>query len=216
MAPLSVQTGARQHWPSGWKASHQREIGLGVAHDTTDVDGFRCLRQMHAVVLAAHGLDVADSAAWLPMRGAGEVAARIANHPWLERSMLALAAILLAALRASRHAGGVTALGELGLVPASAWLHAAGVGAMGGLVLGVMSRVALGHTGRPLVLPKGIASAFVLIHAGAVLRVAAVVSLGPWLPLIAVSTICWVIAYGLFVARYAPILLAPRPDGRPG
>lgn len=202
----------------------------------------------------------AFSAAWLRMRGEAELAARIANRPWLERSMLALAAILLAtvllqasafaavaalalaavtATRIARWRGWrvraepllwilhlslgwipvallLLALGELGLVPASAWLHAAGVGAMGGLVLGVMSRVALGHTGRPLVLPAGIASAFVLIHAGAVLRVAAAVSLGPWLPLIAVSTICWVIAYGLFVARYAPILLAPRPDGRPG
>ena len=108
------------------------------------------------------------------------------------------------------------ALGQFGLLPATAWLHAAGVGAMGGLILGVMSRVALGHTGRPLVLPAGIASAFVLIHVGAALRVTAAASVGPWLPLIAVGTICWVIAYGLFVLRYTPILLAPRVDGRPG
>ncbi|WP_052367553.1 NnrS family protein [Algiphilus aromaticivorans] len=202
----------------------------------------------------------AFSAGWLRMRGETELAARIANRRWLERSMLALAAILLVAVvlqvsalvavaalalavvtaaRIALWRGWrvraepllwilhlslawipvallLLALGQFGLVPATAWLHAAGVGAMGGLILGVMSRVALGHTGRPLVLPAGIASAFVLIHAGAVLRVTAAVSVGPWLPLIAVSTLCWVIAYGLFVARYTPILLAPRPDGRPG
>lgn len=202
----------------------------------------------------------AFSGGWLRMHGEADLADRIANRPWLERSMLTLAAILLVAvlLQVSALVAGVAlalaavtatrialwrgwrvraepllwilhlslawipvallllALGQLGLLPVSAWLHAAGVGAMGGLILGVMSRVALGHTGRPLALPAGIASAFVLIHAGAVLRVTAAVSVGPWLPLIAVSTLCWVIAFGLFVARYTPILLAPRPDGRPG
>lgn len=202
----------------------------------------------------------AFSAGWLRMHGDAELAAQIANRPWLERCMLVLAAILLLAtvLEASMPVAAAAsalavvtatrialwrgwrlgaepllwilhlslawipvallllALGQFGLLPATAWLHAAGVGAMGGLILGVMSRVALGHTGRPLVLPAGIASAFVLIHVGAALRVTAAASVGPWLPLIAVSTICWVIAYGLFVLRYTPILLAPRVDGRPG
>src|SRR5690606_32861869 len=68
----------------------------------------------------------------------------------------------------------VAALVPTGLAPwlpgvsALLWLHAAGVGAMGTLILGVMSRVALGHTGRPLALPRGAVLFYGLISLAAV------------------------------------------------
>ncbi|MCK0538774.1 NnrS family protein [Alcanivorax quisquiliarum] len=105
---------------------------------------------------------------------------------------------------------------RLGWWPASAWLHAAGVGAMGGLILGVIARVSLGHTGRALVLPGGMAMAFILLHAGAVIRVLTAFTVLPWKAGVVISGLCWVIAFALFVWRYTAILASPRVDGKPG
>lgn len=104
----------------------------------------------------------------------------------------------------------------LGWWPGTVWIHAVGVGAMGGLVLGVISRVALGHTGRPLTLPPGMVTAFVLIHAAALLRVGTGLELLPWRLGVEVSGLLWFVAYGLFLVRYTGILAGPRADGRPG
>lgn len=100
--------------------------------------------------------------------------------------------------------------------PATAWQHALGIGAMGGLILAVMSRVALGHTGRPLQLPPGIVTAYGLVQMAVALRLLTVFALVPWRWGITVSAIAWVIAFGLFLWRYLPILWSPRVDGKPG
>lgn len=100
--------------------------------------------------------------------------------------------------------------------PASAWTHAAGTGAIGCLVLGVIARVALGHTGRPLVLPKGMVLAFIAIQLAALVRVATALGWFPWHPGISTSAVLWMLAYGLFLIRYTRILASPRPDGRVG
>lgn len=100
--------------------------------------------------------------------------------------------------------------------PTNAWSHAAGTGAIGCLILGVIARVSLGHTGRPLVLPKGMVLAFVAIQLAAVIRVLTAFNLIPWHPGIGTSTLLWILAYGLFLVRYTGILASPRPDGREG
>jgi uncharacterized protein involved in response to NO len=110
------------------------------------------------------------------------------------------------------------AAGDLGgSVPASAGLHALTAGAMGSMILAVMTRVGLGHTGRPLVLPKGAVGSLLLVHAGAAARV-----LGALAPaadryrLLLVGGLLWAAAFGLFALVYAPILTRPRPDGKEG
>ena len=100
-------------------------------------------------------------------------------------------------------------------IPASLWLHAFGVGAVGVLLVGVMSRVALGHTGRPLVLPPGGIWMYVLINLAALLRMATAMGwmdarMG-WIS----SGVCWTLAFALYLWLYVPILLQPRPDGKP-
>lgn len=100
--------------------------------------------------------------------------------------------------------------------PASAWSHAAGTGAIGCLILGVAARVSLGHTGRPLVLPRGMVLAFVAIHLAALVRVATAAGLLPWHPGIGSSSLLWLLAFFLFLVRYSPILAAPRADGQEG
>ena len=100
--------------------------------------------------------------------------------------------------------------------PSNAWSHAAGTGAVACLILGVISRVALGHSGRPLVLPKGMVLAFVAIHLAALIRVLTAFEIIPWHPGIGSSTLLWLFAFGMFLYRYTGILASPRPDGREG
>ncbi|RMH84556.1 NnrS family protein [Pseudomonas sp. AOB-7] len=88
--------------------------------------------------------------------------------------------------------------------------HALAVGALGGLVLAMMARVSLGHTGRPLQPPKAMAWAFTVLNLGALIRVAAG---GSWLWL---AALCWGLAFALFVVYYAPLLCRARVDGHPG
>jgi uncharacterized protein involved in response to NO len=107
------------------------------------------------------------------------------------------------------------ALWHFGLLLAfSQVIHALTVGAMSGLILAMLARVSLGHTGRPLVLPAGMAPAFVLLNAGAVARVFMVTPWpqgGIWL-----AMLCWVAAFAIFLWHYAPMLCRTRADGHPG
>jgi uncharacterized protein involved in response to NO len=134
---------------------------------------------------------------------------------WLVRSE-PLLWILHLALAWIPIALALLAVSAVGAAAPTAWLHAAGTGAAGSLVLGVMSRVALGHTGRPLRLPSGMTLAFVALLAAGATRVATALTWLPWREGLVLSAILWVLAYGTFLVRYAPILLAPRVDGRPG
>ena len=91
--------------------------------------------------------------------------------------------------------------------------HALTVGAMTGLILAMMARVSLGHTGRPLQVPTSIAWAFALMQLATLARVILPLftSLG-----VSVSALCWSLALLLFLRHYLPILLRPRADGMPG
>jgi uncharacterized protein involved in response to NO len=100
--------------------------------------------------------------------------------------------------------------------PASAWTHAAGTGAVGCLILGVIARVSLGHAGHPLVLPGGMVTAFVIIHLAALVRVVAAFGAIPWHAGVGISSLLWMLAFGIFLARYGRILASPRADGKPG
>lgn len=104
----------------------------------------------------------------------------------------------------------------LGGWPSNAWSHAAGTGAISCLILGVIARVSLGHTGRPLNLPKGMIFAFVAIQIAAVVRVLTAFDVIPWYPGIGTSALLWMLAFGMYLALYTKILASPRPDGRPG
>lgn len=100
--------------------------------------------------------------------------------------------------------------------PATAWQHALGIGAMGGLILGVMTRVALGHTGRSLVLPNGIVTAYLLLQLAVVIRLLTVFAVIPWQWGVSFTAVAWILAYGLFLWRYTPVLINPRIDDKEG
>jgi uncharacterized protein involved in response to NO len=112
----------------------------------------------------------------------------------------------------------LVAAGDLGRsVPAAAGLHALTAGAMGSMILAVMTRVGLGHTGRPLVLPRGAVSSYLLVHAGAAARVLAALAPGSiQSPLLLIGGLLWLAAFGLFAILYGSILTRPRVDGKEG
>lgn len=109
------------------------------------------------------------------------------------------------------------ALAALNVVSASAAFHALTVGSMAGLIIGMMTRTSLGHTGRPLASGRAELAMYVLIQAGAFARVWAAIDMGAMhnSALIA-STVCWSIAFLLYVVVYGPYLVRPRLDGREG
>jgi uncharacterized protein involved in response to NO len=95
--------------------------------------------------------------------------------------------------------------------------HLLTLGCVGLLCIGMMSRVALGHTGRPLRASMLMTTSFSLVAVGAIAR-AVLPILWPEtyrLGLMAGASL-WSVAYGLFFVVYLPILTRPRSDGRPG
>lgn len=97
-----------------------------------------------------------------------------------------------------------------GLMPAAAAIHALTAGAIGTMILAVMSRASLGHTGRPLAADRLTVVAYALVNAAALVRIIAGVA-GTWTPaLLTVSAALWMAAFALFILRYAPVLCRPR------
>jgi uncharacterized protein involved in response to NO len=111
----------------------------------------------------------------------------------------------------------LTAFSAYNLVTAEVTLHAFTVGGIGVLTLGMMARVALGHTGRALKASTTIAVAFGLLNAAAFVRTvlpAAVHSGSAFF--IYAATLLWLATFALFIRVYLPILSQSRIDGQEG
>lgn len=102
-------------------------------------------------------------------------------------------------------------------VPAIAATHTFTVGGIGVLTLGMMARVSLGHSGRPLAVGKAMITAFAAINLSAFFRV-----FGIWLfpeltmRFLEISSALWLLAFSIYVVVYLPILIRPRLDGKDG
>ena len=94
--------------------------------------------------------------------------------------------------------------------------HAITVGGIGFMVLSMISRVSLGHTGRSIKVGKVMTMAFLLIGFSFVIRVFFPLLFNSYELLIWLSGALWVSAYGLFIICYAPILFSSRIDGANG
>ena len=95
-------------------------------------------------------------------------------------------------------------------VPQTTALHTLTAGAIGTMILAVMTRATLGHTGRALTADPGTTTIYLLVTLAAVSRVAAGFADGLYLPLLTVSGLAWIGAFLLFVTLYARSLLTPR------
>ncbi len=96
-------------------------------------------------------------------------------------------------------------------------VHALTIGAIGGMTIGMMTRTARGHTGRPLAPDRYEVACYVLVALAALIRVFG----GLWLPGVYIATVvvsgaCWSAAFALYAVRYWPVLTRSRLDGKPG
>ncbi|HKY08491.1 MAG TPA: NnrS family protein, partial [Candidatus Binatia bacterium] len=104
-----------------------------------------------------------------------------------------------------------------GFVPPQFTIHAFTVGGIGVLTIGMMARVSLGHTARPLRVGPPMVVAFVALNLAAVGRGALPLFFPLWFSqLIVASGLLWIAAFLIFTVVYAPILTRPRIDGQPG
>ncbi len=106
---------------------------------------------------------------------------------------------------------------QVGGVAASAGIHALAVGATAGLIVGMVTRTARGHTGRPLKVSRLEVAAYLLVAGAAVARVllplVAPAHISDWL---VVAAAAWATAFALYLWVFTPWLLSSRLDGKDG
>jgi uncharacterized protein involved in response to NO len=140
----------------------------------------------------------------------GWYTAGIWKKPLLWVLYLAYAAIIAGfALKAAAYFTGISP---------SLGLHAFAVGGVGLMTLGMMARVALGHTGRNVFEPPPLLFwVFIILFAALITRVALPMLFqqhyGVW---VALSQWLWLSAFLIYFIRYFPILTRPRVDGQDG
>jgi uncharacterized protein involved in response to NO len=122
----------------------------------------------------------------------------------------------VAALLQLARDGALVLTGEwaLGRAP----VHALGMGFFGGMLVAMVTRVTMGHSGRPLRMDRGMLACFVALQLGAASRVLSEIVQAPafvqWFLLASVGL--WVAAVAVWVQRVGVIYLNPRIDGKPG
>ena len=155
-----------------------------------------------AACLAAAALHAARLWSWDPWCTRGEPILWILHlsYAWIPVGLLLL---------------GFNALGAP--VPASIGDHALSTGAVGGMIIGMITRTARGHTGLPLRVNAAEVAAYGLVHLAALARVLwPLVMPGAYATALRVGGALWSAAFLLYLLVYVPLLTAPRSDGRPG
>lgn len=117
------------------------------------------------------------------------------------------------------------ALMALGLVVAGTWqlellpaawtrtavpAHIIGMGGFSVLIIGMVTRTALGHLGRPLQLDRSMHISYILVMAAFLFRLSALWPSAAYAPLLYLSGACWVAAMALYLWRFVPWLIRPR------
>ncbi len=109
------------------------------------------------------------------------------------------------------------ALSALQVTSNSAAFHVLGIGSIAGLIIGMITRTALGHTGRPLTAGRSEVLMYLLIQTGVVARLLAATGfLGLSNAMLVIAAVSWSCAFLLYVVVYGPYLMRARIDGREG
>lgn len=151
--------------------------------------------------LVAAALQIARLAGWNPWatRGAPILWILHVSYAWIPVGLVLLA------------------LGAFDIVPQAAGLHALTIGAIGGLIIGMITRTALGHTARPLKAQPTETTAYVLVQLAVLLRLAPLlVPALPYLPWTTAAASAWSLAFVAYLLKYVGVLTSPRLDGRDG
>ncbi|QHE86107.1 NnrS family protein [Hydrogenophaga sp. BPS33] len=136
----------------------------------------------------------------------------LAWKPWAVRRVPLLwilyvgyAALGMGLLVAAAHASG--------WLLRAAWpVHVIGVAGFSVLIIGMVTRTALGHLGRPLRAGSLIVWCYVLVIAAAALRLLALLPTSWAMIALHASAGAWVLAFGLYGWRFFPMMIRPGLD----
>lgn len=96
-------------------------------------------------------------------------------------------------------------------------IHLFAIGALGGLILAMIARVSMGHTGRAIYQGPNMALAFAALILAALIRGLGVAFMPEHLMMwVNMSATLWVFAFGMYLWRFGYMLMTPRADGHPG
>ena len=155
--------------------------------------------------------DAGMTAALLALAGAAHLArlARWAGERTLPEPLLLVlhCAYLFLPLGALAMAGAILVPDQLGpAVAQHLWM----AGAIGMMTLAVMTRATLGHTGRSLTAGRGTTLLYLALGAAVVARLAAGIWPAAASPLLELSGLAWILAFGGFAVLYGPVLTRPK------
>ncbi|MGB3288382.1 MAG: NnrS family protein [Burkholderiaceae bacterium] len=131
----------------------------------------------------------------------------VLHKPMLWILYLGYAAMGLGLLFAAWHTSGL-ATGVLSR--AAVHVHIIGMGGFAVLIIGMVTRTALGHLGRPLALDSSMLASYYLMIAAVVLRLGALWPSSGSLWLLRAAALCWIACMALYLWRFVPMLIRPR------
>ena len=174
-----------------------------------------------AAAALAFGTDLAGAEAPLVIAAASAAAllhaVRLAGWAPLSTRSRPILWILHAAYAWAPVGFALMAAAAAGLVARPLAIHAFALGTVGGLIVGMITRTALGHTGRMLVAGRAETWMYSLVMAAAALRVLGPIALPEgYVALTSLAGVLWSAAFALYAVVYWPRLSAPRVDGREG
>ncbi|MDS1140593.1 NnrS family protein [Pusillimonas sp. SM2304] len=182
--PMQVRSGQIQMGVSGLA------IALGIAGQHLAM----------AVLLAIVGvISLWQSLLWKPLA--------VLHKPMLWILYLGYIAMGIGLLFAAWHTSGLAS----GVLARSAvHVHIIGMGGFAILIIGMVTRTALGHLGRPLKLDHSMLVSYYLMIAAVVFRLAALWPSGATLWLLQAGALCWIASMALYLWRFVPLLIRPR------
>jgi uncharacterized protein involved in response to NO len=227
-------------------ALHALHVGIDIVLVLVTVIGGRIVPSFTSLALRPLGLEdaVHNRPILTGLAIAGMVAVTLSDAFWPESRVAGVIAAVAASIQAVRLLQWATrrtlhqpivwvlhlsyawlpvglALKAVALLSGAAfaafWLHALTIGTLATMILAVMTRASLGHTGRALIVDPLITLAYLLLTAAAVIRVFGLSAFRLNYPVVIIgSAFLWTAAFALFVFVYAPILWGPRADGKSG
>jgi uncharacterized protein involved in response to NO len=160
--------------------------------------GLLRMQQAMALALALTGaISLVQLLAWKPLA--------VRRQPLLWILYLGYAALGAGLLVAAAHAAG--------WVARAAWpVHVIGAGGFSVLIIGMVTRTALGHLGRPLQVDRPMLACYALVIGAAALRLLALLpTVFAW-PALQASALAWILAFALYLWRFFPLMIRPRAD----
>ena len=211
LAALIMVLGGRVTPAFTRNAMMQAGVETGLPHDLKPAALLAILAALSLPLMTLFGLNGPVFAGVAMLAGA---AALVRLSRWRGGWTLGQPILWALHLGYAMNAAGLIALGLAALDIGSevAALHLLGIGAVGGMTVAVMSRAALGHSGRALVAPWPVAAAYALIPLAALGRFAA--SLWPVLyyPGVLFAGALWIVAFTFFVIELWPVFTGARTD----